>query len=108
MTTLAGMAVEATDAAELNTLPNALEAISEWIDDYLQSHPTPSLYNPALPTEKFDRHWTQTQYDNFRKQFHRYTERNQGGNRLPGPGQKRKALAGNLRPKLSPQQPRRR
>lgn len=75
MTTLAGMAVEATDAAELNTLPNALKAISEWIDDYLQRNPTPSLYNPALPTEKFDRHWTQTQYDNFRKQFHRYTER---------------------------------
>ena len=75
MTTLAGMAVEATDAAKLNTLPNALEAISEWIDDYLQSHPTPSLYNPALPTETFDRHWTQNQYDNFRKQFHRYTER---------------------------------
>ena len=75
MTTLAGMAVEGTDAAKLNTLPNALEAISEWIDDYLQSHPTPSLYNPALPTETFDRHWTQNQYDNFRKQFHRYTQR---------------------------------
>ena len=75
MTTLAGLAVERTDAAKLNTLPNALEAISEWIDDYLQGHPTPSLYNPALPTETFDRHWTQNQYDNFRKQFHRYTER---------------------------------
>ena len=74
MTTLAGMAVEATDAAKLNTLPNALEAISEWIDEYLQSHPTPSLQNPALPTEKFDRHWTQSQYENFRTRFHRYTE----------------------------------
>ena len=69
------MAAEATDAAKLNTLPNALEAISEWIDDYLQSHPTPSLYNPVLSVETFDRHWTQAQYDNFRKEFHRNTER---------------------------------
>ncbi len=74
MTTLAGMAVEKTDAANLNTLPNALEAISEWIDEYLQRHPTPSLPNPALPTETFDRHWTQVQYDNFCRRFHRYTE----------------------------------
>ena len=74
MTTLAGMAVEATDAKKLNTLPNALEAISEWVDEYLQSHPTPSLQNPALPTETFDRHWTQNQYENFCRRFRRYTE----------------------------------
>lgn len=75
MTTLAGMAVEATDKAQLNSLPNALESISEWIDDYLQSHPTPLLQNPVLPSETFDRHWTQTQYDNFCREFHRNTER---------------------------------
>lgn len=75
MTTLAGMAVEKTDASKLNTLPNALEAISEWVDDYLQRNPTPMLPNPALPTETFDRHWTQVQYDHFRQEFHRYTER---------------------------------
>ena len=74
ITTLAGMAVEATDIQKLNTLPNALEAISEWIDEYLQIHPTPVLQNPSLPTETFDRHWTRNQYENFRRRFHRYTE----------------------------------
>ena len=75
LTTLTGMAVEATEPARLNTLPNALEAITEWIDGYLQAHPVPDLRNPALPEEDFNRHWTDTQYQNFRNMFHSYTER---------------------------------
>ena len=75
LTTLAGMAVEATEPERLNTLPNSLEAITEWIDGYLQVHPSPDLRNPALPEEDFNRHWTDVQYQNFRKMFHRYTER---------------------------------
>ena len=75
LTTLAGMAVEDLDKDVLNTLPNALEAITEWIDTYLQQHPTPDLKNPALPEEEFNRHWTDNQYQNFRKMFSSYAGR---------------------------------
>ena len=75
LTTLAGMAVEDLDPSSLNTLPNALEAITQWIDDYLQRNPSPSLRNPALPEEEFNRHWTDAQYQNFRKMFRSYTTR---------------------------------
>lgn len=75
LTTLVGMAVEATTSDRLNTLPNALEAISEWIDNYLQGHQVPDLKNPVLPEEHFNRHWTDTQYGNFRKMFQSYTKR---------------------------------
>lgn len=74
ITTLAGMAVESFDVTKLNTLPNSLEAITEWIDRYLQKNPKANLCNPTLPKEKFDRHWTQKQYQTFRERFHGYTD----------------------------------
>lgn len=75
LTTLAGLAVEEIDRSELNTLANALEAITHWIDDYLQRNPSPDLRNPALPEEDFNRHWTDAQYQNFRRMFRSYTGR---------------------------------
>ena len=75
LTTLAGLAVEEIDPSRLNTLPNALEAVTQWIDDYLQRNPSPDLRNPALPEEDFNRHWTDAQYQNFRKMFQTYTSR---------------------------------
>ena len=75
LTTLAGLAVEEIDPSRLNTLPNALEAVTQWIDDYLQRNSSPDLQNPALAEEDFNRHWTDAQYQNFRKMFHTYTSR---------------------------------
>ena len=75
LTTLAGLAAEEINPSRLNTLPNALEAITQWIDDYLQRHPSPNLRNPALPEEDFNRHWTDSQYQNFRRMFRSYTAR---------------------------------
>ena len=75
LTTLAALAVEEVDPSRLNTLPNALESVTQWIDDYLQRNPSPDLRNPALPEEDFNRHWTDAQYQNFRKMFHSYTSR---------------------------------
>ena len=75
LTTLAGLAVEEADPSKLNSLANALEAITHWIDDYLQRNHSPDLRNPALPEEDFNRHWTDAQYQNFRKMFRSYTGR---------------------------------
>ena len=75
LTTLAGMAVEDLPEGKFNSLPNSLEAITEWVDGYLQKHPTPELANPALKEETFGRHWTESQYQNFREKFHGYTKR---------------------------------
>jgi hypothetical protein len=75
LTTLAGMAVEDLPEGKFNSLPNSLEAITEWIDGYLQKHPTANLANPALKEETFGRHWTDSQYQNFREKFHGYTKR---------------------------------
>lgn len=75
LTTLAGMAVEDSPEGKFNSLPNSLEAITEWIDCYLQKHPSANLANPALKEETFGRHWTEGQYQNFREKFHGYTKR---------------------------------
>ena len=73
LTTLAGNTIcsedKGTDAVstEADTLVTVLTRMS----DYLQQHPyMPTIQNPALPSENFNRHWSQKQYANFRKRVH--------------------------------------
>jgi len=54
-------------------VPTALKTIVGHLDDWLQQRPImPTVTNPALPSEEFNRHWDQDKYDNFRHKIHQY------------------------------------
>ncbi len=77
LTTLIGSMVwDSRDKEEFSSVPNALKIVSNRLNDFLQANPTmPRVYNPALPSEDFMRHWTQGNYNNFREKFGIYTGR---------------------------------
>jgi hypothetical protein len=54
-------------------VPKALKTIVGHLDDWLQARPLmPTITNPALPAEDFNRHWGQAKYENFRAKIHQY------------------------------------
>lgn len=54
-------------------VPTALKTIVGHLDDWLQQRPVmPTVTNPALPSEDFNRHWDQDKYENFRDKTHQY------------------------------------
>jgi len=77
LTTLIGMTVGGEDDGEyFKSVPDALKTVSNRINDFLQSHPTmPTILNPVLPEEDFNRHWDQAKYENFREKFAIYNEK---------------------------------
>ncbi len=77
LTTLAGNAIYASDKGTegVGTVADTLVTILSRMDNYLQQHPNmPSIRNPVLPTETFNRHWDQAKYANFRSKVHSHTE----------------------------------
>lgn len=73
LTTLAANTVHPADqnTDAFRTPPDALVTILDRMDQYLQRHKTmPSIKNPVLPSETFDRHWDQDKYANFRQRMH--------------------------------------
>jgi len=77
LATLLGNTVEdwhATFAATYySDVPTALKTIVGHLDDWLQARPImPTVTNPALPDEDFNRHWDQGKYENFREKIHQY------------------------------------
>ena len=69
LTTLAGNTIKPSDeyTEAVSTVADTLVTVLTRMDDYLQQHPyMPEIRNPVLPTETFNRHWTQTKYANFR------------------------------------------
>ena len=77
LTTLIGMTVGGeSDGENFKTVPDALKTVSNRINDFLQSHPTmPTIRNPVLPEEDFNRHWNQAKYKNFREKFAIYNKK---------------------------------
>ena len=77
LTTLIGMFVYGEDDGDnFKTIPDALKTVSNRINNFLQRHPTmPTITNPVLPEEDFNRHWDQAKYENFREKFATYTEK---------------------------------
>ena len=77
LTTLIGNTVwSEQDGENFKTVSDALKTVSNRLNNFLQGNPTkPEIRNPALRTEDFTRHWTQENYDNFRKQFDVYNDR---------------------------------
>ena len=73
LTTLVGNTINDSDEGTeaVSTVADTLVTVLSRMDDYLQKHPTmPSIRNPVLPTETFNRHWDQTKYANFRNRVH--------------------------------------
>lgn len=77
LTTLIGSQVgEQEDAVNFRDVPGSLQIITNRINEFLQQNPMmPSICNPALEEEDFNRHWDQDKYDNFRDKFSSYNDR---------------------------------
>jgi hypothetical protein len=76
LTTLLGNQVNINNKDNYSDLPTTLKILSNNINDYLQQHSTmPTVCNPVLPSEDFNRHWDQTKYSNFRKLFSIYNSK---------------------------------
>ena len=77
LTTLAGNAITTSDEGSqgVSTVADTLVTVLTKMDDYLQQHPNmPSIRNPVLPTETFNRHWDQAKYANFRNKVHSHAQ----------------------------------
>lgn len=72
LTTLLGNQVYTTDAFEIFTdLPTTLKILVDRLDQFLQTNPNmPTVTNPTLPEEEFNRHWDQKKYSTFRDAIH--------------------------------------
>lgn len=77
LTTLAGNAVHPSDRGTevVRTVANTLTTVLTRMDGYLERHPAmPGIKNPAMPSEDFNRHWNQAQYEYFRERVHSHAE----------------------------------
>ena len=76
LTTLIGNTVLGEyDAQNFNSVAFALKTVVNRMNDYLQANPTmPTITNPALPSEDFNRHWDESRYQNFRKMIKTYND----------------------------------
>ena len=76
LTTLIGNTVLGEyDAKNFNSVALALKTVVNRMNDYLQANPTmPTVENPALPSEDFNRHWDEDRYQNFRKMIKTYND----------------------------------
>ena len=77
LTTLVGNIVKGDwDQDRFSSLPDALKAMSNDINVYLQDRVSmPIVRNPVLYVEDFNRHWDERSYANFRKLFGIYNEK---------------------------------
>ncbi len=76
LTTLLGnMVQDNEDSSTFEDLPTTLLVLSCRLDEFLQNRSSmPTIYNPVLPNENFNRHWDETKYDNFRDKFESYSK----------------------------------
>lgn len=77
LTTLLGLQVSPVGTKNLDypDIHTSLYTLLVKLDSFLQSHPViPTILNPALTTENFNRHWNPTEYSKFRKAIREYTE----------------------------------
>ena len=78
LTTVLGNQINSTDkdSDEFRDLPQTLKTLSNRVNDFLQANPImPTIQNPVLPEENFNRKWNQTKYSNFREKFNIYNKK---------------------------------
>ena len=76
LTTLLGQAIQQYESEQnFTTIAGTLDLLTTRVSEFLKANTKiPTISNPALPEEPFsssqnNRHWDETQYKNFRKQF---------------------------------------
>ena len=76
LTTLVGHSVHVNERGKrFNNLPDTLQTVSRRMNAFLQSVPRrPRLRNPALRSERFDRHWNDNDFRNFLEKFKAYND----------------------------------
>ena len=77
LTTLAARTIQEGDRGkdQVKSVASTLTTILTRMDQDLQAQiRRPSVKNPALSTETFDRHWKDEQFNIFRESIHRYAE----------------------------------
>ena len=77
LTTLAGYMIRESDkgTAAVSTVADTLETVLSRMNNYLRQHPNmPEIKNPVLASEKFNRHWDQRRYANFRNRVQSYAQ----------------------------------
>ncbi len=77
LTTLLGNQINVFDSlsGEFPDTPTALKNLLGRLDAWLQARPMmPTVTNPVLEMENFNRHWDQAKYQNFREKIHQYRE----------------------------------
>ena len=78
LTTMLGNEVDdnGLDDSDFSDLPTTLKTLSNRLNYFLRAHPTvPTIENPMLPEENFNRHWDNKKYANFRDKFDIYNKR---------------------------------
>ena len=64
------------DSSDFSDLPTTLKTLSNRINDFLRDNILmPTVKNPVLPEEDFNRHWDEKKYANFRDKFDSYNTR---------------------------------
>lgn len=76
LTTMLGYRVDDIDTDECTDVPSTLLHITNSLNDFLQKNPTmPTIVNPVLGSENFNRNWDQIKYNNFRDKFNIYCKK---------------------------------
>lgn len=64
------------DSSDFSDLPTTLKTLSNRTNDFLRDNKSmPTVENPVLPEENFNRHWDKKKYANFRDKFDSYNTR---------------------------------
>ena len=78
LTTMLGDRINESDkdSNDVSSLPQTFKMLFNRLNDFLQRHPTmPTIENPALPCEDFNRNWDELKYKNFRNKIKIYTDK---------------------------------
>ena len=78
LTTILGERINYSDeySDEFQDLPQSLKTLSNRVNYFLQTNPyMPTIQNPVLFEEDFNRKWDQNKYRNFREKFEIYNQR---------------------------------
>lgn len=75
LTTILGNQIKEIDegSSDFSDLPTTLKTLTNRTNNFLQRNGSmPTIHNPVLATENFNRHWDEDKYRNFRNKFDLY------------------------------------
>ena len=78
LTTMLGDLINESDkdSKDVSSLPQTFKTLFNRLNDFLQRHPTmPTIKNPVLSCEDFNRKWDETKYQNFRNKIEIYNNK---------------------------------